>query len=207
MSMYMRSDDELMLQEGVRAASLLRQVMSPAYPMALFANAPAREAIARVDASSLWDICRDLQFPPELQQALQPFDRHNRTRRFGHLFWEAQRPSLNTRHNGWLLKLAALLSAGFSRVVYIDNDVYVVRPSLVHSLLSQTLRFADVAAPLDPARGDFFSAAGVPPLCAGMIAYHAASPAVRALLVGAAVRLASGSVAKVFHRTSDQEGP
>ena len=58
-----------------------------------------------------------------------------------------RKSSFNTRRNGWLLKLAALLRARFARAVYIDNDVYVLKPSLVHALLSKTLRVADVAAP------------------------------------------------------------
>ena len=36
--------------------------------------------------------------------------------------------------------------------IYLDTDVYVIQPNLVHSLLTSTLRLADVAMPTDPNR-------------------------------------------------------
>lgn len=77
----------------------------------------------------------------------------------------------------------------------MDNDLFVLEPSLVHTLLASTLRFADVAAPVVPGRhkmlgpGVSGSARGAPLLCSCLIAYRrAALPLLREAAAGLLAR-------------------
>ena len=71
-------------------------------------------------------------------------------------------------------KLLGLLSSPFDRTLYVDVDVHVLDGSLPRSLLSDTLRLADVAMAVDPSRDNdvWYRAAGAPPVCGCMIAYR-----------------------------------
>ena len=65
--------------------------------------------------------------------------------------------------------------------------------ALVDRLLTQTLRLADLAMPIDPWRGRLWAAAPLPPLCSALTAYRSDAPGMRALIVEAAGRLINGS--------------
>ena len=96
-----------------------------------------------------------------------------------------------------------MLDSPFSRTVYLDCDVYVLSPPLVHHMLTAVLAVADVAMPLDPGREHHLSpmgtspwlapASGPPLLCSALIAYDSrrGGPAA-SLWLGAARRLALG---------------
>ena len=65
--------------------------------------------------------------------------------------------------------------------------------ALVDRLLTQTLRLADLAMPIDPWRGRLWAAAPLPPLCSALTAYRSDAPGMRGLIVEAAGRLINGS--------------
>ena len=65
--------------------------------------------------------------------------------------------------------------------------MFVLQPSLPHSLLAHTLRLADFAAPVDPAHDTVPHA---PLLSFGMVAFHAQNPEVRRIFSNAVVRMA-----------------
>lgn len=87
-------------------------------------------------------------------------------------------------------KTSALLQSPFNRTIFLDNDVYVLQPGLMHSLLTRTLRVADIAMPVSTGRQGYWETAPLPALCIAMIAYHL-SAEVQAYFVGAAGRLAA----------------
>ena len=65
--------------------------------------------------------------------------------------------------------------------------------AFVDRLLTQTLRLADLAMPIDPWRGRLWAAAPQPPLCSALTAYRSDAPGMRELIVEAAGRLVNGS--------------
>ena len=83
--------------------------------------------------------------------------------------------------NHWIYKIAVLLLTPFLETVYLDADIMVVSPNLLDDLLSRSLRIADIAFPVDPARQpneypayhrEKEFARGIPPMCAGLMAYR-----------------------------------
>ena len=172
------------VDEAIKSASLLRQRMRPAYPMALFANMAAQALVDARGKLALWDIHRPLKLPPELRVV-----------------------AVGRPLSSFVLKLAAMYATHWNHTLFLDNDMTIQEPSLVHSLLSSTLHFSDLAAPVVPGRhkmlGEELSAAanGAPLLCSCMMAYQrSALP----LLLDASKRL-SARRSPALLRQGDQE--
>ena len=195
--------------EIAAATRLLRRVMSPAYPIALMRNANASTPVMRNLAKksreisrspsihALWDVHRFFGMDARLQPAFAAWRAEG----------ERVPPAARAAH-AWksisYWKTSALLQSPFNRTIFMDNDVFVLEPTMMHNLLTQTLRVADVAIPVNTARLGFWARAPVPSLCIALIAYNRTAQ-VEAYLVGAADRLArhSNDVAGVEQR--DQE--
>ena len=181
--------------EGVIAAALLRRVMRPSFPMDLLANHLALDALSDVNKTA-WDSVRLLTLHPRLSTLRVP--------------WAIT----DTRH-AYLRKLSGLLLSRFNRTVFVDCDVYVIRPTLIHDLLLHALMVADIAMPIDPGRtaalvtGDAHTPwvaphIGPPMLCSAILAYRRGAEA-DAMFTGAARRLAHGRHAVHGIRQGDQE--
>ena len=201
--MIMFAGRERVVREGIMAVAQLRSVMIPAYPMELLAN---QRAVALVNdyerrhpTARLWDRRRVLGLHPRLQQ----------------LDTSATRRTISGDAGSYLYKLSGLLSTRFNRTVFLDCDVFVLRPSLMQQLLTNALAVADVAMPLDPGRTAplvistgatpppwVAPAVGPPMLCSAVLAYRR-SEAVEEFFVGAARRLFHGTHPNV--RQGDQE--
>ena len=148
------------LQATAAAARRLRQLVRPTLPLAL---AGVRHTWLLLDEHGLrgaWDMHVTIKAPDEFLN-------------------ETQRAALGGNRSLELTsygtsKLLGLLSSPFDRTLYMDVDVHVLDGSLPRSLLSDTLRLADVAMPVDPSRDNdvWYRAAGAPPLCGCMIAYR-----------------------------------
>lgn len=135
--------DLAFVREGVLAARVLRAVSRPAHPLALLATDDARALLSAAEAA-LWDVHRPLRLSGaigRMQQAMQR--RQNGWSRS----WE--KPA----RLSFVHKLQALLETPFARTVFVDCDLFVLDASLVDGLLTQTLRIAELAMPLDPWRG------------------------------------------------------
>lgn len=92
------------------------------------------------------------------------------------------------RPGAMLLKLYAYLQSPFERTLFLDTDVFVLQPDLVDSLLMHTLRFTDLAAPVDPAHTNP-PATHAPLMCMGLAAFRR-NAATRMLFVGSVLRMA-----------------
>lgn len=166
-----------LIQPALLAARTVQRVMRPHFPLELVANLHVpRELPMHADA---WDLHRQSVLSSHLRRLLK----HAREA-------AARRP---TPYDGQLEhrfhRFAALLTSRFERTVYLDNDLYVLSPSLIPTLLTQTLRLADFAAPMDPFRqGRVWGHAPQPQLCLSLSAFRTAR--VRPLLLGAAQRFA-----------------
>ena len=117
--------------EVVYAGRLLKRVMKPAYPTLLFAN---RATLSKV-VYGVFDDVRELNLNASLYT----------TEHAG----AVQSLLSANRDVVMLCKLYAYLQSPFARTLFLDTDVFVLQPSLVHSLLGHTLRLADIAAPVD----------------------------------------------------------
>lgn len=170
--------------EGVLAARVLRAVARPAHPMALAATEEARGLISAADRA-LWDIHR----PLELSGPLRAMHEASRASKAGRWLRPWEHALLLSKVH----KLQALLDSPFARTVFLDCDLFVLDASLIDGLLTQTLRQAELAMPIDPWRGGLWQAAPAPPLCSALAAYRAADAGVRQLLVEAAGRLINGT--------------
>jgi hypothetical protein len=198
--MVMYLGRERVVREGIEAAHALSQVMHPRYPMELLVNARAMalvEKFQRTYASKgPWARVRQHTIEPwvnELNVTLASSDTM-----------------------GYLFKLTALLRSSFARTVFIDCDVFVIRPTLIHGLLNGALRVSDIAMPLDPGRTTDLvvrregaapppwvaPAVGPPMLCSALLAFGR-SALVNAFFSGAARRLAGAQHPGV--RQGDQE--
>jgi hypothetical protein len=180
------------VREGIFAATVLRRVAVPQFPIELHANALALAKLRRYvldGGSGLWSRVLNASLDARLQKMLDN-DVPGRSRDY--------------HFKAYLFKLSALLTTSFARALFIDNDVHIRQPSLVHTLLSRTLTLSDVAAPVDTHRDGknvaLFSTA--PPLCTCLLAYRN-NEATRSLWLGAAARLVNVSHPAV--RQSDQE--
>jgi hypothetical protein len=171
--------------EIVRAARLLRQVSVPAMTLALMHNERVLKDhqlrwLQSKAIRSLWD--RHITF--EMHPAIKPY----------HALWAQELGDGSQSVHGWqsisYWKMSALLQSPFNKTLFLDNDVFVLQPSLVHDLLGSTLTNADVAIPVNTARGSgFWKSASLPSLCIAMIAFNS-NAATHDLFVGAARRLA-----------------
>ena len=180
-----------LLEEGVTAVQQLRRVMMPVYPVTLLANTRALENLANFPTGT-WDRSRELQ----LDSRIRALDRGRSIR--------GARP--------YLYKLSCLLQSDFNRTLFLDCDVFVLLPSLLHDVFMRVLTVADVAMPIDPGREPHLAVgtppwasskySGPPPLCSAILAYSK-SPSVDQLWVGAAQRLMLGTHPEV--RQGDQE--
>ena len=176
-------------REAADAVRLLRHIMQPALPLALFANACFRSLLG--SAASLWDEHRSLR----LVDALRPFapagfdvpencDVPGTTGSKGVILrGGALRGDHPLKKKAFVLKMSALLSTEFERTLFLDVDVFVLSPGLVHELLVSALHVSDVAMPGPvPERHLLVSAAvtqltrGVPMLCSCMMAYRSTPP-------------------------------
>ena len=176
-------------REAADAVRLLRHIMRPALPLALFANACFRSLLG--SAASLWDEHRSLR----LVDALRPFapagfdvpencDVPGTTSSKGVILrGGALRGDHPLKKKAFVLKMSALLSTEFERTLFLDVDVFVLSPGLVHELLVSALHVSDVAMPGPvPERHLLVSAAvtqltrGVPMLCSCMMAYRSTPP-------------------------------
>ena len=179
------------LCEGLRNVGYLRTVMQPTYPLELHVNIHAATRLTKMRPAwrSLWDSVRPLSLSPEL-----------------HAVQITRRTASARASEPYLYKLAALMNTAFSSALFLDNDIRVIDPSLVHALLTSGLRVSDVAMPLDPGRGAWASQQPglevAPFLCTCVLAYRS-TPAVRAWWRGAAARLVEARHPHV--RQTDQE--
>ena len=181
------------VKELLTSASQIRSIMSPRYPIELHANDHALALIERrVRWQELWDFLVRMTLPGPFQQMMV-----KRTS-------SGTDTGIRDSFYAFVHKLCALDQTHFRRAVFIDADVKVIQPSLIHSLLSSTLRLAEVAMPVDTNRRPWQNLGfeGVPPICSCLIAFHNI-PTVRALWMGAAIRLLEGRHPQV--RQGDQE--
>jgi hypothetical protein len=182
---FRHSFHRLTYYEIVRAARLLRQVSMPVMPLALMHNERVLKDsqlqwLQSRGVSSLWD--RRVTF--DMHPDIKPY----------YTVWAKEIVDGSQNVHGWqsisYWKLSALLQSPFNKTLFLDNDVYVLQPSLVNDLLSRTLNNADIAIPVNVARGtEFWKSAPLPSLCIAIIAFNS-NAATRDLFVGAARRLA-----------------
>ena len=176
-------------REAADAVRLLRHIMRPALPLALFANACFRSLLG--SAASLWDEHRSLRlvdalrpFAPAGFDVLENCDVSGKTSSTGVILrGGALRGDHPLKKKAFVLKMSALLSTEFERTLFLDVDVFVLSPGLVHELLVSALHVSDVAMPGPvPERHLLVSAAvtqltrGVPMLCSCMMAYRSTPP-------------------------------
>ena len=198
MSLYVHTATSLVgkmaVREGVRGVKQLRRVMRPAYPVELHANRLALAQMRRtIRWQEYWDALVPMALEPRLQQMLLKRAAMGSAR--GALMSGKAPAGRMDRASfyAFVHKLGALMSTRFRRAVFFDADVQVLQPALVASLLSDTLRLADVAMPLDTNREEWraHGLSGAPPVCSCLVAFHN-SVAVRSLWRGAATRLLEG---------------
>ena len=94
----------------------------------------------------------------------------------------------------WTVRQKARLHVAHARCTHTARTpLHVHAGALIDRLLTQTLRLADLAMPIDPWRGRLWAAAPLPPLCSALTAYRSNAPGMRELIVEAAGRLINGS--------------
>lgn len=192
---------DAMVAEAVLAMRLLRDRMRPALPCALVADGTAWAHLGTMGLHTLWDRWIGLPDPAQTTTTM--------------LAGLPQRQHARPGEVAWLFKFAALLLSPFNATVYMDLDVLVLSQTLIADLLHHTLRVADLAFPHDPARepreyptfhriADF--GRGVPPMCAGLLAFRL-TPSVSRLLERAADALLRRTVdlKALGFRNGDQE--
>ena len=169
------------LEDGVESMRMTRRVMEPKYPT--FMAASGRGLLGRLEAlGPAWDAAGVVALDARIG-ALAP----------------------DAAGNVWLWRMSAQLQSPFEVTLSLDADVVVLRPKLVHSLLSLE---TDAAAPVDPARysdgiwGPDSTASAAPPFCGCMLRLTR-NALVEAWLLGAAGRLAAKRHPEV--RQGDQE--
>lgn len=194
MAMYLRKAGSgyglRAVKESIVTARVLETTMRPKYPIEMHANAIALAQLEREKRpSGLWTMV-NATLDVRLQQMLD--DRGHVSGRDPWLF------------EAYLFKLSTLLATSFSRALFVDSDMHVRQPELVHVLLHSTLEFSDIAAPVDTGRNrwlvDIFDKA--PPLCSCLMAFRN-TPSIKSVWRGAARRLVD--VAHPGLRQGDQE--
>jgi len=171
---HSRSGGELQVAVG-----LLRLVMNPIYPVALFTNMKENDLAEDVDM--VLPLQMDSRLVPVLNAYLAGVTAQKVTS--GATAWI----------HVCLYKLSALLLTPFKRTLYLDNDVFVLRPNLIHDILNSTLSLSDLAMPVNPIREGLWENVPAPNLCSCVIAYHSTG-VIHRLWLGAASRLATGRV-------------
>ena len=178
------------VKESVVTALVLQKTMQPRYPIEMHANALAlTQLLKQQPPATLWSLV-NTTLDSRLQRMLDSS---------GHV---DGRDAL--LFDAYLFKLSTLLNTRFSRALFVDADMHVRQPELVHLMLHSTLELSDVAAPVDTQRNrwlvDVFEKA--PPLCSCLLAFRN-TPSVQSLWRGAARRLVHVTHPGV--RQSDQE--
>jgi hypothetical protein len=205
-------------REAIMAARVLRAHVHPLiYPLALVASKATSESLcSSPNYSSLWD--QHVHFDVGLA--------HSR-------LLERQVPLLMPKDAiKWVWKIATFLLSPFEETLYLDTDVIVLSPTYVTDLLHNSLRVGDLVMPVDLVRptlnrktsrrrvipskaGDFvlnppMYGRGIPPLCAGIMAYRKTtsvlqllSRAVHSLINSSFLRDATDMSFKI--RQTDQE--
>ena len=187
-------------EETVASARLLRKVMQPVMPMALCRDEAAlgTMGVTSAVAASLWDIQYNLTLDPRIRAQLQ-IDSGGR-------LTSTQQARRGATEKAFIeisyYKLSALMSTPFERTFFVDNDIFVLEPSLPHDLLTRTARLCDLAMPIVPIRQGLWGSPPAPNLCTCMI-YYRNRPEVIDLFLGAALRLARAVHPHVQQR--DQE--
>jgi len=173
--------------EIVSGANLVRGIMQPVLPMLLFSSARDLAWLREAHLDVLWDKLLELTMDMRLDALYRRWQHANNCTNRNSIRCPK---SVAWRSIGFW-KTSALLQSPFQRTVYLDNDVYVLQPTYMHSLLSQTLRACDIAMPLNIDRSGVWQATSVPQPCNGLIAWRK-TPDVEGLLVGAIERIVSG---------------
>ncbi len=177
--------------ETVLSARLLRSTMKPTLPMALFTNQAAHHLLAALLPSSssleLWDLHRDLD------PLMAPLE----VKLIGEN--QAHGPSIGAS----AAKLVALMNTPFERTLFVDVDIWVLRPQFVWEMLAHKLQLSDIAMALDPnrAKATYYNAI-VPPICTCLMAYR------NATIVHEQMEAARAGLMRRAHRSvrqSDQE--
>ena len=188
---------ERVVREGHASASQLRKVMQPTFKLELLANQRADTLLQKwSEVAQPWDAKRIVGLHPRIAQLGGSLDGDDVA--------------------AYYFKLSGLLSTRFNRTVFLDCDIFVLRPSLVQQLLFNALSVSDVAMPIDPGRAAHLvisspgaepppwvaPSVGPPMLCSAVLAYRR-SAIVEDFFVGAARRLREHSHPTV--RQGDQE--
>ena len=174
-----------MLRELVLAVRVVRDAMAQnSYPMLLMANEAGRALLSTADAK-LWDEHSELVLEPAVAALDETLDRKRRRRR--------KQLKEDGRLRVWLYRMQGLLLSPFERTLFLDGDMYVLDGDMVRTLLTRTLRLAELAMPLDPWRGGAWTLSAAPPLCASLLAARSHAPGVRDFVLGAMMRLVNGS--------------
>ena len=132
------------VREGVLSARVLQAVSRPRYPVTLYESEPVRVAVTRMGVAALWTLHVALRLEPVLG-------------RYAPLYPAAGDDGSDdslTRPSPYVFKLSAMMHSlrRNARVVFLDNDVYVLAPNFAHTLLAFTLQVSDLAMPLAPGR-------------------------------------------------------
>lgn len=126
-----------LLEEAVEAATALKKLLHGGVPIALSANAYAR--LHMRGSLHLWDEHHNLSLSPSLH-SLVPWYKAK----------EDDGSSTVRRPNMYIFKLSALMHSPFERTLFLDVDVRVLRPAMVHHVLRRLLLHEGVhyAAPI-----------------------------------------------------------
>jgi hypothetical protein len=138
---------DINVREGILSARVLRAVSRPLYPVTLYESEPVRVLVTRIGAAALWGSHVALRLDPVLRLHVPVY------RAAGD---DGSDASI-VRPSPYVFKLSAMMHSlrRNARVVFLDNDVYVLAPNFAHTLLAFTLQVSDVAMPLAPGRSEW----------------------------------------------------
>ena len=175
--------------------------MSPVYPVALVADSVTHWRLKQTGLASLWD-----------SHTVIPNVSSSTASAMSALPSSVVIPKTVP----WLYKLAVVLLSPFDETVYLDTDVLLVQPSLIDDLLQRSLKWHDMAFPVDALREPFQPPVhhrltafgkGLPPMCLGFWAFRGAETTVRSMLNRVAERLMLYQTESILERfrLGDQE--
>lgn len=186
-----------LVKEAVLSVRLLRlHTKSPLMmPLALCSTNATWAVLSHANVADLWD----LHVPFDAAKASAMLEQRRATPR-SMLVQEAKiRIDVHVVH--WAWKICTFLLSPFSQTLYIDTDVIVLSPTFIVDMLYNALRVGDMVLPIDPMRpglgtpiksrqGAFvlnppMYGRGIPPLCAGIMAYRLTNATSRLLQRGA----------------------
>lgn len=173
-------------EETVASARLLRKVMQPVMPMALCRDEAALGAmgVTFAAAARLWDIQYNFTLDYRIRAQLETDS--------GGRLGSKQQAHRGATEKAFIeisyYKLSALMSTPFERTFFVDNDMYVLEPSLAHDLLTRTARLCDLAMPIVPIRQGLWGSPPAPNLCTCMIYYRNTPKVIDLFLSGVAPR-------------------